>query len=430
MLARSPRVDTALLRTLGAKSAPCMDPASRWVHRRVEAVSWIDARVWRRRVSIDFTIPHGLPAVPRRGGRDLFYVPVASLQKWPPLLGLDLQARGLSTHLLTSPANGVIDEALLYAIARRTMGTLFAPRVRDAIATLAKGTDLDLLTNAYDEVAGAIHTGVDVARRNRLLALADTMVRANPLWFPVLGHHGERHVVKFSYDEEIQVRTRGIFRRTAIGLAWVPQRTWVELDHLGDSRSCHIDVIAPEGLAVASDPELYFVSDVGSGASDDPNSTLLDIQTAGQRLHAYVKAAQPGEALLDVSVTARRHGFVSGAWVAAAGVTLMLGLFWRWASSMTHDTAASVAILVVVPVLLGYIAVRPVIHPVAVAQVARVRDLLMISGALSVFAAIGLVHFAALNMPGCVRVLCRDLFFAELLIVALISMCWVRSLGE
>jgi hypothetical protein len=429
MLGRSPLVDDVLLRKIGTQTAPLMEPSARWVHRRVEAVSWIDERIWRRRVSIDFTIPAGLPVVRRRGGRNLYYVPVASLQKWPPLLGLDLQARGLSTHLLTSVGNGIIDDALLYALVRRTIGTLFASGVRGEILALATETDPDRAGEAYEALETAMPQWVDHRQRRRLLAIASTLVRANLLWFPILGHRGERHVVKFSYDEEIQVRPPSILQRLANGLAWSPQTTWVELDHLGDQRSCHVDVRAPEGLVAARDPRLFFVTEAEAPKPPDAGAILLNMQPVGQRLHAYVRAAEPGQAFLSVPVAAARHGFLSAALMSSAGVTAMLFFFWHWVAQMAEDLAASVAILVVVPILLGYVAVRPVAHPVAVRQVARVRDLLTISGGLSVFAAVALVHYAKLDQLGCARTLFRDLFYGELAILVLIAISWWRS-GE
>jgi hypothetical protein len=424
VLERSPRVTDDLLRRLGERSAPFLEADAKWVHRRIESVSWIDEKIWRRRVSVDFTIPHGMPGVRRRGGRNLFYMPVASLQKWPPLLGLDLEAGGLSTHLLTSAGNGLIDHAVMRRLAARAMGVLLLHRVEEPIRTLATSSDIAEGSAAFDALRKAMPGHVDPLASRRLLALAATMIRANILWFPVLGHPGERHVVKFSYDEVAQVK-----RRLAVGLAWSPQTYWVELDHLGDSGSYHVDVAAPEGLQVGRDPRLFFVVQ-GDAPASTSDATLLDMQPVGQRLHAYVNATRPGKALLNVPVAAPRNGFISGAWIATFGIMLMLFAFWHWAEEMAKDTQSSVAILVLVPVLLGYIAVRPVVHPVAVAQVARVRDLLMISGALSLAAAVGLVRYAQLGQYDCVRILCRDLFFAELLIVVLISISWLRSRGD
>src|SRR4051794_19784258 len=108
MLGRTTPVTLDRLRYIGEHSAECMRQGEDWVHRRVESITWVDERVWRRHVSIDFTIPEGLPASRRRGDRDLYYVPVASLQKWPPLLNLDLHSAEGQAHLLTSNGNAVI----------------------------------------------------------------------------------------------------------------------------------------------------------------------------------------------------------------------------------------------------------------------------------------------------------------------------------
>jgi hypothetical protein len=405
-----------------------MGPGARWVHRRVETVSWIDERIWRRKVSIDFTIPNAFPRVRRRGGRDLFYMPVASLQKWPPLLGLDLDSHEVATHLLTSNTNRMVDEALLTAFGQLIAGRGFAACIREQAHRLTAETDLDAAAAAYAHIEAAVPASMDRDLRRQFLALASTMIRASMLWFPVLGHHHERNVVKFSYDEEIQVapRQHNRLHRLAAGLAWTPALNFIELDHIGNHASYHVDVSAPEGLVVGADPRLFLIRDSAT-EDDEDDDTLADMQSIGQRLHAYVKASRPAKAFLAVPVATKRQGFLSGAWIASAGITLMLFFFWRWTNQVAEASAASVAILVLVPLLLGFIAVRPVVHPVTVRHIARVRDLLMLSGGLSVFAAIGLLRFAKESEWVDAHELFGWILIGEILILVLVSVSWLRS---
>jgi hypothetical protein len=104
-------------------------------------------------------------------------------------------------------------------------------------------------------------------------------------------------------------------------------------------------------------------------------------------------------------------------------------LFWRWGLELAKDTQSAVAILVLVPVLLGYIAVRPVVHPVAIAQVSHVRNLLLTSGGLSIFAALAIVHDGKLGKPHDARNLCGWLLVAEAAILTLLTVSWYRAEG-
>jgi hypothetical protein len=428
MLGRTTPVTLDRLRYIGEHSAECMRQGEDWVHRRVESITWVDERVWRRHVSIDFTIPEGLPASRRRGDRDLYYVPVASLQKWPPLLNLDLHSAEGQAHLLTSNGNAVIDAAMLYGLARHAMGVVPARAQRATVESLARETNPALAAQAYDKLMAAVPSAADPGRRRRLASVAGTMINASFLWFPVLANVGERHVVKFSYDE-IHEEQSSLRRGIALGLAWSPRREWIEIEHMGDSRSNHIELQAPDGLVFDSDSRLLYVTEA-TESPPEGGSMALNTQTIGQRLHAYMRTAKPGSGFLYVGLKPPRSGFITSAWGATAAITFLMFLFWRWGLELAKDTQSAVAILILVPVLLGYIAVRPVVHPVAIAHVAHVRNLLLLSGGLSIFAALAIVHDGKLQKPEDARGLCGQLLLAEAAILALLTVSWYRAEGE
>src|SRR4051794_436160 len=92
-----------------------------WIHRRVESISFTERLTVQRRISVDFTIKEQFS--PFIAGRDsehpsLYFLPIALLRKWPPLMQLDLRtAEGDPIPLLTTGKNREIDAAVLRRIA-------------------------------------------------------------------------------------------------------------------------------------------------------------------------------------------------------------------------------------------------------------------------------------------------------------------------
>src|SRR4051794_34090488 len=88
---RAPIIAPALLALLAAPRE--------WRHRRVETISFVTSRFVRRRVSVDFTVPHDfheqlrLPVDPRVDGpADQWLIPVGWLAR-RQLVNFDLRER-------------------------------------------------------------------------------------------------------------------------------------------------------------------------------------------------------------------------------------------------------------------------------------------------------------------------------------------------
>lgn len=95
------------LLAVGESAAEQMPDRSVWIHRRVEQITFPmpTDRVYRRKMSIDFTIPPVTPI--KEDGHSRYYVPLSLLSRWPPLLRIDLRGvDGDPVPLLTRRQGG------------------------------------------------------------------------------------------------------------------------------------------------------------------------------------------------------------------------------------------------------------------------------------------------------------------------------------
>jgi hypothetical protein len=96
---------------------------------------------------------------------------------------------------------------------------------------------------------------------------------------------------------------------------------------------------------------------------------------------------------------------------------------------MIHDATSSVAILLIVPAVLGLIALRPAVHPRTLDRLVGVQLLLFGSGSLSIFAAFVAVRYEKHLEP--TRALWRDAAYGSYTILLMLTITLVVALlGE
>jgi len=64
-------------------------------------------------------------------------------------------------------------------------------------------------------------------------------------------------------------------------------------------------------------------------------------------------------------LAAPRRGFVAAAFTAVVAIATLVTMFAIWRTEALAEREASVAILAIVPAIVGYLVVRPAEHPVA-----------------------------------------------------------------
>jgi hypothetical protein len=248
------------LRDIGLASTNAYASQRHWIHRRVETLSFPSAEelIVRRQMSFDFTLPAGLPAARRAGDREVVYVPLSTIRKWPPIIGFDLRtADDTPQSLLTHEENGILDAALLVGLAQEaaTPAVLDGDLVKQ-LEEIARTKPEHAVTAYYeailsdDELAG--NTGVSAARlalaaNRQFVALAAALVTQRVLWVPISGQPGDRLIVKLAYDSRREFDLYW-FRPAAYG--WISFKVEFELPHLGNAGSYHLDIVTPGPLRV------------------------------------------------------------------------------------------------------------------------------------------------------------------------------------
>jgi hypothetical protein len=354
----------------------------------------------------------------------LFYVPLSVLAKWPPLLDFDLDINGQPAHLLTAVANGAMDQALLNSLLDNLVGSDRAACCTGAVHDLATSrSPTPAAIAAYEAIRTSISDAQPEEVKRNVLRIASAMQTAYILWVPAFGTVGDRYVAHFAYDYEFK-RTARLRTRAVRTLAWGGEDEYLVMGHVGLSGSYHIDVEAPPDLAV-TDSDLYFIFDRPGDGNGVPQPPPVYTQQVGSRAHVYTSGERTDDALLRVRLTPTRRGFLAGAWIAALGIAALLTAFWRWSDELSNDPTSSVAVLVIVPGILGLIALRPRTHPWTFDRLIGVQLLLFLSGALSVTAALVAIRYGYSAEPA--RALWRDAAYGAYLVLLMVSVSLWRA---
>ncbi|MGO9955663.1 MAG: hypothetical protein ACLP50_06700 [Solirubrobacteraceae bacterium] len=339
------------------------------------------------------------------------------------MLSFDLNVDGQPGHLLTMQGNGEMDAALLQALITDLLGPRWAFCCSDAAHVLAVSRGADAW-RAYDQLSAFLEDAEPEEARRRTLEVAQSMTRSYVLWVPVMGRPGDRQVAHFSYEIGYE-KSSSVRIRTLRTLSWGGGDEYLQVPHVGQSGSYHIDVQAPDGLYVM-DTSVYFVYGRPEHGESVPEAPEANVQQIGERAHIYTAGRRPGTALIRVRMMPRWRGFIGASWMTALGIAGLLTAFWRWSAAMTQDPTSSVAILVIVPAVLGAITLRPSVHPKTLDRLFGVQLLLFASGSLSVFSALVGVRFEKQLEP--TRALWRDAAYGSYVVLIMISISLLVAL--
>lgn len=430
-----------------------------WVHRRVESVTF-PARndpIVRRHVSIDFSIPEGLAAI--NGDADerpedelYYYVPVSVLQKWPPVLQLDLRnAQDEAIPLLTRDQNAVTDGALLLALASdltagsRQLADSDIPRHLKTIASRPGDEAREALT-AIIPPDPRHDDGLQSALRGsaEFLDLAGGLVDNTLLWLRVCGGRNERTIVKFAYDvaRELDVTT---WDRAAFGIA--PLEARVETPHIGSAGSYHLAVVSPAPLDIV-DAQLTLSrratplhnvdeGDVIARCTAQQSRELegpfqpdledrdlrLYADAAGRQARFYIAGRRDGcFGRLRISIAVQKSGFLQGAALASTLIALLLLAYAIGFGTIVEKPERVTPVLLLVPGLLAYLVVRPRDHELARDFLAGTRRLLLLSGLLPI------INAASLAVGGDATWVDATAWVSSGVAVALALVLWLGAL--
>lgn len=303
--------------------------------------------------------------------------------------------------------------------------------------------------------------------------LAAQLSASSVLWVAVTGSPGTDRIVKFSYVDYLLTH-----RSLAASCSWRSTNLIISLPHAGSRTRFHLDVLGPRGgirlistdlialppsgdeepvvkdwntLAKESEdidradetvgPEssrrfLTYGEPMVLASSSDPDAPPLlggetkpvtSARIADRRAHIYLSAAAaPSHRLmLQVKLGATREGFVKGCLLAAfALAVLMTAAFFDLESAALH-LEATVVLFSVVPVVLGYVVVRPEEGALERMQIAGVRILALIAGAMPIVGALALV----LTHHNSTTDTLPNLTVAEPIWIGLLATSWLTALA-
>ena len=154
------------LERAGRAAAGALARQGDWIHRRVEKISFPSPEepIYRRHVSVDFTIPEKLIPVQPTAAPGRYYVPLSLVLKWPPLLRLDLRdALGNPVPFLTGEQNAVLDRSVLVALAENAVGAPLPNDIVRAIEAITKDSKA-----AEDALRTLLPSAIDARTLNQL----------------------------------------------------------------------------------------------------------------------------------------------------------------------------------------------------------------------------------------------------------------------
>jgi hypothetical protein len=434
--------DPEKLAEVGRAAAPALASQADWVHRRVERISFPSPEepVYRRHVSVDFTIPSDLlPAQDSDESLGRYYVPLSLVLKWPPLLRLDLRdAVGCPIPFLTGAQNAALDGAVLEGLAEKAIGrNSLSGEIQAAIQMVTADREvadrgLRMLLPAPNETErlSALDADRKALRRDPVFVGAAGGLRDSTfLWLRVAGSPGDREIVKFAYDIPMEVRV-GSWSAASFGFrAFIAE---FDSPHIGSSSSYHLTISAPAPIKVVDSelrlhtapeiaPETQRVSrPIGEcSAATSPvkeDGRVMFTEPMGDQGRFYLTGERSGcvgEA--RVALIADKSLARSGSLAAFLIAALITAYAWRLPEILQLNEAA-VTLALAAPALLAYLLVRPAPHEFARGFTAGIRRTLALSGLLPILGAAAIVLSGGEDSPA----LCT--FFK-----ALSSLAWLAA---
>jgi hypothetical protein len=364
-------------------------PGGDWIHRRVQSIHYVEPELVQVRLSIDFTLPEDC---------SYSHVPLTVLPKWPPLYRFDyLDGGGHSIPLLTSAENGLADWALMSALSEIAAPSLAHDEAyRGALQRLTKGPDTNLeaaFDTFFHQVSLARQApGTDAAALERLIDLGAALTDSTLLWFPRSRCARERMVAKLAYMSPA-LSGPPIYQRILRSLSWAQPMESLPLRHVGADASYHVELEAPPVLVIRDlQPTFWWFTDSRLEAAEDLEKSTEAAETAGLRpdqhfdyegrfAHVYISGRRPMGAELFYRFAPARSGFIAAALMSSLLVAVFTTLLYLKRGSFSHpgDLDGSVALLALVPALIGYFVFRPSDPPLVRRYLLGVQALAMLS---------------------------------------------------
>ena len=345
-----------------------------WINRRVESIEVLDEARVRRRVSIDCALPTTVPVGGILVTPSIPVMPLTFLRK-RKLQHFDLiDENGGSLPALTRTENGHLAWAVLCCAAEDKLDDWPKTKLTEVwpddelaqdfrgVAT-GRGSEPDeALARIERKYRGEASCSGESLNDDSFIRLVRTLTRDFILFADVEPKAGQRRVLKFSYEESIRERPFSLRARVRARITAQPYPFSVEVPAVGQTRSFHFEMTAPEDLAIAASALI-----VGDPRTPEAPPMLADSERSpGARTHlraSDVDVSSSGVA--QVFLRAQLHGFLTASVVTAFLIAITLWTGRIVLGQVANDVEAMSRLLVVFPGLLTVYLVRPGEHELA-----------------------------------------------------------------
>jgi hypothetical protein len=409
---------------IGRGSAAAYLERSTWLFRRIESIEFVERSAVRRRVSVDFHMPETPDPPEGKLAEKVRLVPLSTTPKWPPLAQFSLWgADGAPASLYRRDTNKALDFGLLTGvvdgICRDAGSDPMREDLREWLATLVcsdqppKHAVQRIIGDMREFLAAITATRSDerlAERAAQALDLAGLLATSSMLWVPVQAAPRQDCIVKFSYLDRIQHKgRRWSWRRVLASFGWREQAVFISLPHSGLHTRYHLEVLAPPGAGIeimaartlafpgATMPTARAAAAQPKPASPppepEPGEPTASARVVDRRVHIYhpVRVAPSHRMFVQLRWAASRAGYVTGCWLSAALIALAMTAGLAGLPQVADGVDPTIVLFAVVPVVLGYVLIKPAEHVLEREYVVGVRFMALITGAIPIIAALVLI---------------------------------------
>ena len=428
---------------IGKRSAEAYLHRKHWLFRRVETIEFVDRSAVKRRVSVDFHVPHNLP---RTRGRVL--VPLSTTPKWPPLANFNLRGPdGEPTSLYRRDVNKALDFGLLHAVLESVCHAAYRRLPKQLVSDLADLIASDqplpsaverLTSETWEILSKFSATDQKLFKQcGEALDLVGLLAARSMLWVPLQGTQPRDCIVKFSYFDKIEQAPRRPPLRVLTTLGWREQTIFVALPHSGLHTRYHLEVLAPPGAGIEimaartlafpgaslpAPPESH--QDRPEPEDEEPTGSA---RVVDRRVHIYhpFRSAPSHRMFLQLRWAASREGYVTGCLTSAGIIALVMSVSQAWLTQISSGADSTIVLLAVIPVVLGSILVKPAEHMLERGWVVGIRSMALLAGAIPIAGAFLLL--LGKDDPGnaAVRTVWSALTLASWAIVTSLTVSWL-----
>lgn len=442
------------------------DRAQRWSRRHVETLSFLTHDMVRRALTCDLVLPDTTAwSVPWRDGERMYYCPVAAIRKTPPTANIDLRnEEGRKMPLLNRPENAAISAvALAHALKQLLDVEVLSDSQLNLIRILLRAEPETALVAAA-LLRAYVRRETPSSRSHHVQQMADLLASLavnSVIWLRLVGVPHQRRIIQLSYDlrvrqpriprprrpetllvefrgrapveepveEDDDAHRRGNLRRLfdRAGKFFGLSAYHVSIHpYTANTDSYHLQAVAPPGMetrAVRLGGRLR-------NARGDPVRPQEHVTPGTAHLSFFgAQVVKPGPITLSLRVP--RRGYMSWAAATCLLISLMLWGFDQYQAQVSaptsHDFAAAVAVLLIVPAVLTSLLGRQGEHALLSWLLSGPRFCVLLAGACAALDAAVLVGITPFGSD--TKSMFHYTAIASAIVAGFVCLMWVEALA-